>query len=800
MDKNKKHISLRTSLIISISLVHTVLMGLFVYHSTRESRELISEEMKGSARSFARMLATTATNAVLSSDISSLHEYVDKTGKEHNVSYAIITDREGTVLASTDKKYDGYILSDDVSKRANSSSKELLQVAGNIFDVSVPIFIEGKKIGIARVGISTETMLQKIAAVRNDGVNMTLFAIMVGSMVAVLIALRVTRGLGSLRKGAREMTGGNLDARVQVDSYKEVNELAYAFNHMADAVQQREEELQQSMEELDNAHEELQSANEELHSANEELQQHYEELEVAQEELLTSNEELSQANESVMEADRLKSEFLANMSHELRTPLNSVIALSGILLARMDGDLTEEQEKQVKIIKKSGKNLLELINDILDLSKIESGKMEISLEEFYIEDVVNDDRAMVTPLASEKEINISFIKNEEIPVIRSDRNKIKQILLNLLSNAVKFTPKGGSITIDATGKDGRVELRVTDTGIGIAKENLDKIFEEFRQIDGSSTREYGGTGLGLAITRRFVKLLGGEIRVESEIGKGSTFIINIPVTLDGVEALTEAASRIDPGRKTILAVDDDPSVIYVLKKYLEGEGYQVVPAHNGAEAIRLAREVKPFAITLDIMIPGRDGWEVINELKGDPATEHIPIVVISILDNKSLGFSLGATEYLTKPVERDTILNALGRLMSPRCIGMDCILNVLLVDDDPIHIMAMKAVLADSGYKVTVAPGGKEAIETLKDATPCAIILDIMMPEVDGFMVLEELKKRKETRDIPVIILTAKDITDDDKKRLSGSIQDIIGKGNFAHEEVLRDLKNIMERRKSSDE
>lgn len=793
MDKNKKHISLRTSLIISISLVHATLMGLFVYHSTRASRELISEEMKGSARSFARMLATTATNAILSSDISSLHEYVDKTGKEHNVSYAIILDSEGTVLASTEKKFDGYILSDDVSNRVNSSSGELLQVAGNVFDVSVPIFLEGKKIGIARVGMSTETMLQKIAVVRNDGVNMTLFAILVGSLVAVIIAMRVTNGLRRLGKAADEMTGGSLDTRVQVDSYREVNELAYAFNHMADAIQEREEELQQSMEELDLAHEELQSANEEL-------QHHYEELELSQEELLTSNEELSQANERVMEADRLKSEFLANMSHELRTPLNSVIALSGILLARMDGDLTEEQEKQVKIIKKSGKNLLELINDILDLSKIESGKMEISLEEFYIEDVVNDNRAMVTPMASEKEINISLIKDEDIPLIRSDRNKIKQILLNLLSNAVKFTPRGGSITIDATGKDGRVELRVTDTGIGIAKENLDKIFDEFRQVDGSSTREYGGTGLGLAITRRLVKLLGGEIRVESEIHKGSTFIINIPVTLDGVEALTVAASWIDPDKKIILAVDDDPSVIYVLKKYLEGEGYQVVPAHNGAEAVRLAKEVKPFAITLDIMIPGKDGWEVINELKGDPATEHIPIVVISFLDNKSLGFSLGATEYLTKPVERDTVLNALGRLMSPRCVGMDCTPNVLLVDDDPIHIMAMKAVLADSGYKVTVAPGGKEGIEILKEGTPCAIILDIMMPEVDGFMVLEELKKRKDTRDIPVIILTAKDITDDDKKRLNGSIQDIIGKGNFAHEEVLRDLKNIMERREASDE
>ncbi len=795
MDKNKKRLSLRTSLIISVSLVHAILMGLFVYHSTRASRELISEEMKGSAKSFARMLATTATNSILSSDISSLHEYVDKTGQEHNVSYAIILDSEGTVLASTEKRFDGYILNDDVSKRANSSASEILQVAGNVFDVSVPIFLEGKKIGVSRVGVSTETMLQKIAAVRGDGIRMTLFAIMVGSMVAVLIALRVTRGLGSLGKAANEMTGGDLNTRAQVDSYGEVNELAYAFNHMADAIQDREEELQQTIEELDNAHEELQAANEELQQNYEELEHTNEELQSTTEELQTTNEDLSQANDRVMEADRLKSEFLANMSHELRTPLNSILALSGILIARMDGDLTEEQDKQVKIIQKSGKNLLELINDILDLSKIESGKMEINAEEFYIEDVVNDTRSTVTPLASEKELNIILIKDETIPVIFSDRNKIKQILLNLLSNAVKFTPKGGSITISATDRDGQVELSVTDTGIGIAKENLDKIFDEFRQVDGSSTREYGGTGLGLAITRRLVKLLGGEIRVESEIGKGSTFTIDIPVTLDGVEALTEAFTQIDPERKTILAVDDDPSVIYVLKKYLEGEGYQVVPAHNGAEAIRLAKEVKPFAITLDIMIPGKDGWEVINELKSDPVTEHIPIVVISILDNKSLGFSLGVTEYLTKPVERDTVLNVLGRLISPRCIGMDCTPNVLLVDDDPIHIMAMKAVLTGNGYKVMVAPGGKEALEMLKEATPCAIILDIMMPEVDGFMVLEELKKKEETRDVPVIILTAKDITDEDKKRLNGSIEGLITKGLFAQDEILKDLKNIVERR-----
>lgn len=265
----------------------------------------------------------------------------------------------------------------------------------------------------------------------------------------------------------------------------------------------------------------------------EELRQSLIMLDYAYKELQGAHEELKIANEKSMEAVRLKSEFMANMSHELRTPLNSVIALSDILLSRMDGDLTGEQEKQVKIIQKSGRHLLELISDVLDLSKIVAGKMEINTEEFHIEEVVDDARTTVTPLATEKGHDITFIMEVDIPLIISDRNKLKQILLNLLANAVKFTPRGGSITIHARHKDDSVEIQVKDNGIGIAGENLEKIFDEFRQVDGSYTREYGGTGLGLAITRRLVNLLGGEIGVESEIGKGTTFTVSIPEVLRG---------------------------------------------------------------------------------------------------------------------------------------------------------------------------------------------------------------------------------------------------------------------------
>lgn len=512
--KDKKQLSLKVSLIISISLVHAILMGLFVYHGTRESKELIREEMKGSAKNLARIFSTTATNAILSRDLGSLHEYVDKAGREQPISYVIIQDRDGKVLASTRHIFDGDILTDDVSRRANSASDELLQEADKVIDVTAPIFIGTKKVGLTRVGISTEQMEQKIAAVRRNGISMTILAILTGSAVAVIIALKVTKGLAGLGRVAGEMSRGNLNERAQADSYRELNELAHAFNQMSDAIQTREEEIQQSYEELEYAHEELQTSNEELQSAHEELE--------------SSNEELLHANERVMESDRLKSEFLANMSHELRTPLNSIIAVSGILLARMDGDLTEEQEKQVKMVQRGGRNLLELINDILDLSKIESGKMEIFAEEFCINEVVDDLVAMMTPLADEKRLKLSFSKAQESLLVRSDRNKVKQVISNLLSNGVKFTPRDGAVSIDIKRSDGSLLLRVSDTGIGIAKDNLDSIFDEFRQVDGSCTREYGGTGLGLAISSRLIKLLGGEIWVESEIGKGSVFTISLP--------------------------------------------------------------------------------------------------------------------------------------------------------------------------------------------------------------------------------------------------------------------------------
>ncbi len=411
--------------------------------------------------------------------------------------------------------------------------------------------------------------------------------------------------------------------------------------------------------------------------------------------------ELQEKNAEVERANRLKSEFVANMSHELRTPLNSILALSQILSDRLDGDLNEEQTKQVEIIERNAQNLLRLINDILDLSKIEAGKLDLSVSDFGIKELIQNVRSTVAPLIADKGLELRTEVAPRLPHLRTDENKLRQILLNLLSNAAKFTERG-SVAIhvrpgrllkdDPSAGDASkfVTFQVIDTGIGIAPTDQDAIWQEFRQLDGSLSRRYEGTGLGLAIVRRLVTMLGGAIELESRLGEGSTFTFAIPTQLppglrvfeDGGRPArrpvipapgTRGPSGADGPRRyapsdkpLVLVVDDDPEVIYILEKYLRDEGFDIAVAQSGEAGIEMARLLHPFAMTLDVMLPGRDGWEVIQELKNDPQTADIPIIMLSILDNRELGYSLGAAEYLVKPVSRADLFQRLAHLREVR--------------------------------------------------------------------------------------------------------------------------------------
>ncbi len=526
--------------------------------------------------------------------------------------------------------------------------------------------------------------------------------------------------------------------------------------------------------------------------------------------------ELAAKNREVERANRLKSEFVANMSHELRTPLNSILALSQILLDRLDGELNEEQDKQVRIIERNGQNLLRLINDILDLSKIEAGRIDLVPSKFALRDVINNVRSTIAPLVTDKGLELTVDIAPDVPPCHTDENKIKQILLNLCSNAVKFTERGG-ITIRAAAGyglslpkpgepvDDWITVEVQDTGIGIAPEDQPVVWEEFRQIDGSLSRHYEGTGLGLAIVRRLVRLLGGDIELQSAVGEGSTFRFAFPATLRQSGAVVQAPRPrpeerpVQPSvvvarssdRPLVLIVDDDVEVIYILEKYLRDEGYEIVAAQSGDEAIEKARALQPFAMTLDIMLPGRDGWEVIQTLKSDPRTSDIQIIVLSMLDNRQLGYSLGATDYLVKPVSRNDLLQRLDALRNGAPIR-----NALVIDDDPIELRVLASALADEQMEVTSFNNGRSALEYLASHTPDVITLDLMMPGMDGFEVLDAIRQMSHLQQVPVLVITAKDILPEDRARLNGRIAAIIQKGPRQREELLHEVRDILQRRR----
>lgn len=536
--------------------------------------------------------------------------------------------------------------------------------------------------------------------------------------------------------------------------------------------------------------EELRVNNEELSAANEELQTQTEELQQQSEELQQQTEELAQQRAAVEEADRLKSQFLSNMSHELRTPLNSIMALSQLMLARGTGTNPQKEAEYLRIVERNGRHLLNLINDILDLSKIESGRMDLSPTIFQPEHLVHRALEVARPLAEAKGLAIK-VEADQVPAVYSDQDKVHQILLNLLSNAVKFTDRGQiTVTIKATAK--QVLFSVQDTGIGISQIDLPKIFDEFRQVDGSTTRRHDGTGLGLAIAQKLSRLLGGELTVETHLGQGSTFTLALPICRAATgKPVTISPSEQGPrqaGRaQTVLVVDDDPSVRNLLKNFLVESGYDVLLAASGHEALTLARQNKIHAVTLDVLMPDMDGWEVIRELKARPETASVPILVISVTESRATALALGASAFMVKPVDKHVLTEELERLSRKKPVS-----DVLVVDDDASTRQHLSLLLQDKYHEIRTASGGEEALKLIHDSAPDAIILDLMMPDMDGFTVLDRLRQDPATAHIPVLILTAKDLTGDERQRLRKAVSQIVTKGTMDRDRLLNELRTAL--------
>jgi signal transduction histidine kinase/CheY-like chemotaxis protein/HAMP domain-containing protein len=531
-------------------------------------------------------------------------------------------------------------------------------------------------------------------------------------------------------------------------------------------------------------------------------------------EITKRNEELSAKNKEIEKAYKVKSEFLSSMSHELRTPLNSIIGFSSVLLGPSGDPLSADQRMALEKVLKNGKHLLQLINDILDISKLESGRMILSVETEDVSAILSNCVLIVEPLIQSKRLNLTQDIQQDLLSLTTDIVKVRQILVNLLSNAAKFTEKGGIAITVRQSDTGIVSFAVKDTGIGIEGKNFDKVFEEFQQVDSSSTRKYKGTGLGLPIARRLARMLGGDLTVESEFGKGSTFTLTVPTKLP--TRLTEmqapvqmpvpmpTAVRPEPPRTQplipasipqplqtgqqvqILSIDDDPDVIEILRKYLVPEGYSLIGALSGDEGLEIASRVKPDLITLDIMMPKKDGWQVLRELKANPETKDIPVIIHSIIDNRPLALSLGAVDVMMKPTDPKRLLT----LVKKHYKSGDQF--ILVVDDNLDFALACKDLLKRDGFNVKIATRGEEAIKILDESIPSLIILDLVMPGMDGFNVIHALRSKEQWTTIPVVVLTGKSLSEEDHKSLDPFIADYLMKDSFTTAAISGAIKKIL--------
>jgi signal transduction histidine kinase/DNA-binding response OmpR family regulator len=741
------------SLKVKLSLLITALLALTMAALSvvllQFAQRTLTAEITKRGLTIAQDLAASAKKPILTGDELTLNLLVKEALADPDVLYVTITDSAGKILADSDVSAIGRPLQRPAGLRPAGESPliqpHLLPDRGRLLDFGIPLVFSNVRVGAVYLGFSEQALDEALRRARNQTLGISGLMILVGILGAVGLATLLSRPVLRLADATRAIAAGDFDVVLQIRSRDEIGALTESFNQMAKS--------------------------------------------------LRTSEELGRAYERLEVASRHKSEFLANMSHELRTPLNAIIGYSEML----QEDAAELDQPQfvadLQRITAAGKHLLELINAVLDLSKIEAGKMDLYLETFDVPGLVRDVASVIRPLA-EKNGNRLEVACDAVGWMHADLTKLRQTLFNLLSNANKFTERGTvRLTVARTREPAGdwLSFEVRDTGIGMTPEQMARLFQEFTQADASTTRKYGGTGLGLALSRRLCRMMGGDITVTSEPGAGSTFTVRLPASVQDPRAAPAAAAPVvagdeapaGPGVATVLVIDDEPSVRDLMQRFLAKAGFRVATAASGEEGLRLAAQIEPDVITLDVMMPGMDGWSVLAALKSNPRVADIPVIVMSIVDDRNLGFSLGAADYITKPLDRDRLLEVLGRY---RRGGRP----VLVVDDDPAFRALLRRLLEREGWAVVEAENGRVGLQRLQEVQPTLIVLDLVMPETDGFEFASEVRKYEAWRSIPIVVVTSKDLTEEERRQLHRDVERIIDKAGVTRDSLLTEVRGLV--------